>query len=484
MTETAKRKILIISPLPTHPNTAGWTERIYHFVEHLKSLDFEIHFLHLVYWNIENHPETMREYFNGNYYPLQIDPIRPGCKLPFWLHLESLSLFLVRLVVNPKAVGEGIVWLACQALSAAYKLGRCARTLLGENPLLALPAKKNEEERSFFGTLANGLQRFSRCNYFFYYQNIDDKYPEALDLLCQRLREEIQPDIVLVEYVFFSKALECFGSDVVKLIDTHDLFTNRHRMSWKTLQPFNWFSTSSEEEARGLERADIVIAITAEDRTALSRRIQKQVVTIGHAPMLRHAPLERGIGNKILFVGSRNLSNQYAALFFARKVFPLIRKQVPDAEFLLAGSICTVPAIEANKNCVCLGVVENLDEVYRQAAVVVNPDRNGTGLAIKSMEALSYAKPLVTTTRGARGIMEGAQQAFFVADLPEAFARATISLLQDSDLYQRMCRNALEYARIYQQRNLDAFTGLFSGDQNSSKGAKVFSVTSQECALL
>jgi hypothetical protein len=35
-------------------------------------------------------------------------------------------------------------------------------------------------------------------------------------------------DVVLVEYVFMSKALEAFPGSALKIIDTHDIFTNRH----------------------------------------------------------------------------------------------------------------------------------------------------------------------------------------------------------------------------------------------------------------
>ena len=48
------------------------------------------------------------------------------------------------------------------------------------------------------------------------------------------LQEEKQFDVVLCEYVFFSKALTCFGSEVLKLIDTHDIVGNRHELFLKT----------------------------------------------------------------------------------------------------------------------------------------------------------------------------------------------------------------------------------------------------------
>ena len=51
-----------------------------------------------------------------------------------------------------------------------------------------------------------------------------------------------------------------------------------------------------------------------------------------------------------------------------------------------------------------LGPVDDLDPVYRRARVVVNPAVAGTGLKIKTVEALSRLRPIVTWPNGAEGL--------------------------------------------------------------------------------
>jgi len=76
--------------------------------------------------------------------------------------------------------------------------------------------------------------------------------------------------------------------------------------------------------------------------------------------------------------------------------------------------------------------VESLAELYQQSHVVVNPARVGTGLKIKTVEALSYAKAVVATQVGGEGLEDGWQTALRVEDDAERFAAAIAELLEDT----------------------------------------------------
>ena len=53
-----------------------------------------------------------------------------------------------------------------------------------------------------------------------------------------------------------------------------------------------------------------------------------------------------------------------------------------------------------------LGRVDDLAELYRSARVVINPVLAGTGLKIKTVEALSRLRPIVTWPTGVEGLPE------------------------------------------------------------------------------
>ena len=69
---------------------------------------------------------------------------------------------------------------------------------------------------------------------------------------------------VLVNYVWMSRVLDGLH-DVVKVIDTHDIFADRHLTSLAAGHVPQWFYTTRAEEDRGLSRADLVVGITANE---------------------------------------------------------------------------------------------------------------------------------------------------------------------------------------------------------------------------
>ena len=90
---------------------------------------------------------------------------------------------------------------------------------------------------------------------------------------------------------------------------------------------------------------------------------------------------------------------------FLRFAWPGVRQDVPDAELLVAGAVSE--AIELDQPGVrMLGRVDDLAELYRSARVVINPVLAGTGLKIKTVEALSRLRPIVTWPTGVEGLPE------------------------------------------------------------------------------
>jgi glycosyltransferase involved in cell wall biosynthesis len=91
--------------------------------------------------------------------------------------------------------------------------------------------------------------------------------------------------------------------------------------------------------------------------------------------------------------------------------------------------------------------VADLDDEYRKAAVVINPVQAGTGLKIKSVEALCRGKAFVGTPNSVDGIESDGPTPYRVcADWP-AFANAVNSLLSSDDERRRLERAAVSFSR-------------------------------------
>ena len=378
------KRLLVISPLPTHPTDAGNRARVVQLVDALGELGHEVHLL-----------VAVRE------------------------RNDSAAM---------------TAWLGDRLHLAPYYRG----------PRIETPVQK------LLRRLRQLFDRDARHTW-----NIDDWYDPKLDAEIDRLHRAYAFDAAIVVYVFFSRALERFGSDVLKVIDSQDRFTLRHRIFLERgLAPPDFFSTTQREEAKGLDRADLVLAIQDEEREFFSRICHREVITTG--PLVALDPLFDAHGPRdpwnILFVGSDNLNNLDGIEAFVAETWAPLRQRVPLARLLLAGAVCKAN-VDAD-GIERLGFIPDVRSAYRQAHVVINPVRQGTGLNIKSIEALGYGMPLVSSTAGARGLDAASKEALLVADSPSDVVAAIERLYHDPSLAERLSQSALAFARDWNARNL------------------------------
>jgi glycosyltransferase involved in cell wall biosynthesis len=268
-------------------------------------------------------------------------------------------------------------------------------------------------------------------------------------------------DVAILSYVFYSRLLESMPAAMLKVIDTHDVFADRYRLYRAHGQPREFFSTSPAGERRALDRADIALAIQDSDAVYFRSLTKRRVVVVGHLAAPAVTPEPSATAPVMLFVGSAMGINTHGIAWFVDRVLPAVRREVPDAELWLVGSICgrfkgARPGIRR------WGLVDPLDDLYRRSAVVINPQQFGTGLSIKCVDALLHGRPLVTTISGARGLEDGAGTAFLQAGSAEEFAELLVRLLRDAGQQAALGARALEFAREYHRRNLQALAAALS----------------------
>lgn len=141
--------------------------------------------------------------------------------------------------------------------------------------------------------------------------------------------------------------------------------------------------------------------------------------------------------NRILFVGNMSYGpNSIGLLHFIEYVFPLVRKLVPDAEIHLVGG-CNdnsfLMKCSAAEGVEYIGFVDDLEEEYSAARVVVAPIYGGAGTNIKVLEAMKMCRPCVTTSYGIRGFSDyfHHKQEIVITENDEQFAFAIVELLRN-----------------------------------------------------
>lgn len=292
-----------------------------------------------------------------------------------------------------------------------------------------------------------------------YYSHVDDHYNELLDHKIRELKEQFNFTAVIVEYIFNTRAFDLFGKNVLKVVDTHDVMSNRHRHFLRAGKPAVWYSTSKREEKKGIDRANVVMAIQDREAAFYRKLTKRKVITVGHMVGLIKINPQPLPARRLLFVGSNNPNNYHAVTDFITGYFPVLKSAYPGLECFIAGKIGL--AIADADGIIKLGEVDDLSKAYKLSDIVFNPLTIGTGLKIKMIEALGYGKAVISTTIGAEGLEEGRDRAYLIADTLDQFKHQLGRLLNEPGCYANIVRNAWSFVDRYNLLPRTALSELF-----------------------
>jgi glycosyltransferase involved in cell wall biosynthesis len=252
---------------------------------------------------------------------------------------------------------------------------------------------------------------------------------------------------VIAEYLWMAPCLDVVPADVLKIVDTHDVMHLRQRIHRHEPKGI-WVDCTREEETELLSSADVVMAIQDREQQLFREMMpNRAVICVPHVCDARSAV--RGAGPQrevVVFVGSRIQANLVGIEAFIRTAWPRILAAHPGARLEIYGDVAERVRVRG-PNVHTIGYVAKLDDAYARATVVVNPVQLGTGLKIKTVEALARGRALVTTSCGADGLAAGVQQAFLVEDEMDRFGEAVQRLLRDPSFRATLESRALRFAR-------------------------------------
>jgi polysaccharide biosynthesis protein PslH len=156
--------------------------------------------------------------------------------------------------------------------------------------------------------------------------------------------------------------------------------------------------------------------------------------------------------DRLLFLGPTYMfPNRDAVDFFLSQAWSLVRQSCPQTTLHLVGknSVEEKARFESYPDVVCNGHVPDVRPYLAEAAVSIVPIRVGGGTRLKILDAWSMGKAVVSTSVGCEGLatVDGAN--ILIRDNAEDFAAGVIQLLRDSELRERIGREARKTVERY-----------------------------------
>ncbi|TXN42527.1 glycosyltransferase [Methylobacterium sp. WL7] len=226
--------------------------------------------------------------------------------------------------------------------------------------------------------------------------SIDAWCPDQVaDFISWYFSHHPETSAVVINYVFLSRCLDMVPAGILRIIDTHDRFADRHLQYRPFRSEPNFFYTDRASEAAGLSRADVVLAIQAVEAAYFRGLVDRDVRLLPplfseQRPLRVPRQLE-----KLGFIGHGNDPNLFSISKFAHAWAAVWQRDLPV--LVIAGEICGslenlhLPGVRL------AGYAADIESFYEGVDAVVAPMLLGSGLKMKVAEALAMGLPVIGT---------------------------------------------------------------------------------------
>jgi glycosyltransferase involved in cell wall biosynthesis len=233
---------------------------------------------------------------------------------------------------------------------------------------------------------------------------------------------------------------------VYDLVDSPSMIATRARSDVGSAAEVNAIRRW-ENELRN--RADLTIYISEADaRASQPKDAFARTMTLPNGIYLddlgdpaQKLALPQGVPPKyVLFFGHMSFGpNVDGAGWLVSEIMPSVRARFPDVKLLIVGHQ-PAPSVQAlaSAETIVTGSVDSIWPYVSNAAACVFPLRLAAGLQNKILEALAVGKAVVTTRQCAAGVRAVPGTHLLAADTKEDIIEATLRVLGDASLAQRL----------------------------------------------
>lgn len=249
--------------------------------------------------------------------------------------------------------------------------------------------------------------------------------------------------------------------NALRLLDTEDLHCLRlaRQKAFKENRLFLTSDLMKEEVAKreiaSILRCDLSLMISEFEVELLTTTFKIDKALLYYLPFLleqitvatfeKLLPFEER--KDFVFIGNfLHEPNWNAVLYLKESIWPLIRKQLPQAILNIYGAYPSQKVLQLHQpkeGFLIKGRAPKAQEVVSSARVVLAPLRFGAGVKGKLVEAMQCGTASVTTAIGAESMRGDLPWNGFIADNPEVFADEAVQLYYDKKRWLEVQFNGL-----------------------------------------
>ena len=290
---------------------------------------------------------------------------------------------------------------------------------------------------------------------------------------------QYQPDIVMFDRFMmeeqFGWRVEKHCPSALKILDTEDLQCLRNarhqaHKSGRELTQTDLFSDLAKREIAAILRCDISLIISSFEMELLVNTFKVDASLLHLLPFmvdLAKCPsktLPFSERKHFMTIGNFRHAPNWDVVLYLQKIWPLIRKQIPDAQLHIYGSYPPPKATALHNpktGFLIKGWAEDAHEVMESSRVCLAPIRFGAGIKGKLLDAMLVQTPSITTSLGSEGMHQEEPWPGAITDDMTEFVEAAVTLYNDEETWNKTQKNAtvLLHAR-YDSKVLG--TGLLS----------------------
>lgn len=291
-----------------------------------------------------------------------------------------------------------------------------------------------------------GLGDFVRQNSTLF-KTSSDINPGFLQYIYNKSREEY--DMVQIEFYEYLPLIYVLPDNIRKVFVHHELrfIRNENELALfqnKSVDDEVLYKKEKDREIAMLSHFDDIIVLTETDKKILQHYLPNTNLYVSpaltNATQMTNTLSFQKCRDLVFLGGGSHFPNADGMLWFAQKVWPVLKQQGFDANIYVIGKWGESIRQIIKSECPIIQFTGFIDDIHSfiNGKITIVPIRIGSGMRMKILDAMASMSPIVTTSKGCEGLPLMNGKDCFIADKEELFCNCILKLQSDITLQEEM----------------------------------------------